>query len=205
MAGFLVSVDGIDGSGKSTLVQLAASTLRECGVACKVVKPLVGDGVFVGAVRSALEHSRSVAVEPTGPVDCDFLSTYFTHVLLAKAWMEIRPALLRGEVVLCDRYVWSHIANQTAFGNDVSIFSALLATLPAPDLRVVVDVPVDVALARISRRHRRGVGDSESFLASVRNSLLDAAEAAPTLILASEEQPRVYADRIVGEIKRAMK
>lgn len=64
---------------------------------------------------------------------------------------QIRPALAQGRDVVCDRYVPSSLAYQ-ALEIPMDEVWMLNSTFEAPDLTVFIDVPVDVALQRISGR-----------------------------------------------------
>lgn len=170
--GFLIAVCGIDGSGKSTLAHQLAANIAAEGVNSLALSPLKGDADFVAGVRLAM-----AAVASSGRTaesdDADFLSSYFSYALASEVHRRAVPALQAGEAVVCDRYLWSHLANQKVFGQDLEGFQGLFETLPRPDLTFWLRVPVAVALQRVSTRSRPGVGDNPDFLASVETAFAE--------------------------------
>ncbi len=65
---------------------------------------------------------------------------------------EIEPALAQGQVVVCDRYVLSSLAYQTAAGVPLDLVAQANATFRTPDLTIYFDVPVEVAAQRRAKR-----------------------------------------------------
>jgi dTMP kinase len=161
--GFLLAVCGIDGSGKSTLARGIVERLRAKGGEAVLLRPLAGDPEFVRGVRTAMEAAGSTGWR-TREGDVDFLAAYFGYALAANVHERVVPLLDAGAVVVCDRYLWSHLANQRAFGHDLEEFAPLFATLPAPDLTLWMEVPPAVAIERVARRATRGVGDNLPFI-----------------------------------------
>ncbi|MEX2256235.1 MAG: dTMP kinase [Acidimicrobiia bacterium] len=161
-AGLLVAVEGIDGSGKSTLVEAIARELSAAGVRVRVERPLTPDREFVDRVRAL--HARAGADR----VKQAFLAAYFSYRLATVANAVIEPLVAAGEIIVADRYLDSHRVNQSVFGVDLDDFEPLFAAMPRPDVTLYLDVPLDVALARLSRRAHHGVGDDVRFLEQAR-------------------------------------
>ena len=150
MPGRFVVLEGGDGSGKSTQAARLAAGLRQRGIAvCETFEP---GATGAGAVmRELLLHSRE-AIAPT------------TEALLMAADRaqhvaeQIAPALLRGEWVVCDRYLPSSLVYQgivRGLGVDtVAAVNRVATASVEPDLVIVVDVTD--AVAHGTRRHRAG-------------------------------------------------
>ncbi|WP_422770549.1 hypothetical protein ACN28C_28205 [Plantactinospora sp. WMMC1484] len=173
-SGTFVTVSGVDGSGKSTLVAALAARARTLGRWTDVVtlRPLQGDPELVRRVR------RLSTPDPAWPVRERWLAGYFGVLLLDAAERLVLPAVRDGALVVTDRWVVDHLVNQSYFGVDLTEWVPVLERLPAPDLALWVDVPADVAGVRVSARTRPGVGAGEPFL---RHAVARFAElAAPT-------------------------
>jgi dTMP kinase len=149
--GRFITVEGPDGSGKTTAARHLAEWLRERGR--EVVLTGEPGGTPLGEeVRRLLLHLRDVS---------DALDPRADALLFAAARAQhtaqlIRPALERGAWVVCARYADSSLAYQGAgYGNDMAELRRLqgFATYgTTPDLTILLDVPVEVGLARTRRR-----------------------------------------------------
>ena len=139
--GRFIVLEGIDGSGKTEQTRRLADALRQRGHRVVSTREPT-DGPFGRRYRAwARGELEATPEEVLG----FFLEDRREHV---KAL--IRPALERGEVVVCDRYVASTLAYQAAQGLDRARLRALFDTpeFPTPDLVLWLRVPVATALAR---------------------------------------------------------
>ena len=148
MGGLLVSVEGVEGSGKSTQCARLAAALRGQGYA--VTATSEPDGTELGmAVRRVFETPGPV---PT-PLTQAFLFMAARRQHVAEV---IRPALERGEIVISDRYVDATVAYQGhGQGLDLDTIRDLngLATGGAwPDLTVILDLDPASGMGRIAGR-----------------------------------------------------
>ncbi len=176
--GLFLAFEGGEGCGKSTQVPLLAGWLRERGYAVRTTfEP--GDGVLGQAIRS-------IVLDPTNTELSDraeallYAADRAQHVATT-----IAPGLAEGQIVITDRYVDSSLAYQSAgrgqpFG-EIAHLSAWATQGLVPDLTVLLDIPVEVGLARARGRAAvdRLEAESQEFHVRVRESFRSLAAAAP--------------------------
>ena len=140
--GRFIVFEGIDGSGKSEQVRRLVAWLESRGRAVTATREPT-DGTWGRTYRS---WARGEFEAGPDEVLHWFLSDRREHVVQV-----IRPALARGEVVVCDRYRDSTRAYQAAQGIDRTRLRELFASaeFPEPDLVLWLRVPVATALARM--------------------------------------------------------
>jgi dTMP kinase len=130
--------EGIDGSGKSTQANLLARRLADLGIPVLLTAE-PSDGPVGQIIRSLT--TRLEAEEETRLCTED-RRDHVERVIL--------PALVEGRTVICDRYVHSSVAYQGARGVDqAAILSAQRPFAPQPDVIFLLEIPAEIALARI--------------------------------------------------------
>jgi len=176
--GKFITLDGVDGAGKSTHLGFVADWLRQQGR--EVIVTREPGGTPLGeTLRELLLHRD---------MDAD------TELLLMFAARQehlarlILPALARGAWVLSDRFTDASYAYQCG-GRGIAVerIAALEAWVQrgfAPDLTLLFDVPPEVAEARRSaaRAADRFEREADSFFNRVRQAYLDRAQADPKRI-----------------------
>ena len=146
--GVFITLEGPDGSGKSSLLQTLAAALRDAG--CDVVATREPGSTPLGEQVRRLVLDTEPKIDRTGRADALlFAASRAQHVEEV-----IRPALARGAVVLCDRYADSSLAYQGA-GSGVPMDELRAVQRFAtgglvPDLTVLLDLPVEAGLERKS-------------------------------------------------------
>lgn len=190
---FLV-LDGLDGAGKSTQVERLAAWIRESGhslVTCR--DP--GSTPLGNQVRQLLLQRSSLAIDPRSEM------LLFMAARCQLVHEIIRPALDAGQIVLCDRFQISTLVYQ-GHGGDVppdeirSVGKIATGGLE-PTHTFVLDLPAEVALARIARGLDRMESRGAKYLERVRNGfLIEAKQAAArcTLIDATRSAEDIAAD-----------
>jgi len=169
-----VTIEGIEGCGKSTQAQRLAEWL---GLrALLTVEP---GGTALGRAIREMLLANGGHVTPVAELLL-FFADRAQHVAEV-----IRPALADGRVVISDRFTDSTLAYQ-GYGRGLS--SALIRSLSAhatgslvPDLTLLIDVPVDVGLARARRRSAadRIEAEQREFHERVRQGYLALAQQEP--------------------------
>ena len=144
MRGLFVSIEGVEGAGKTTQVALLAERLRALGREVLVVREPGGTPISEEARRLVLDP----ALRP-GPAAELFLYLVARADLVQRV---VRPALERGATVLADRFDLSTRAYQIAgrgLPEDAVLAANALATGGLePDLVIVLDLPPSVGRAR---------------------------------------------------------
>lgn len=145
--GSLVVIEGLDGAGKSSLIEAMSGRLARNDV----------DVVLTRQPTAAARQSGlfyRYLYEPGGRDSIEYrallgsmLSDRFQHVHEV-----LRPALARGSVVLCDRYLFTMVASMRARGYEEDWLIDACSLFPRPDISVLIDAPLDVLVERIRSR-----------------------------------------------------
>lgn len=147
--GLFITVEGIDGCGKSTQARLIAAALEAAGH--DVLRLREPGGVKIS------ERIRAILLDPANAEMGDVCELLLYEAARAQLVHQvIRPALAAGKTVVCDRFYDSTTAYQ-AFAdgldrNMVSQANELAVDGCRPDLTLVFDLPVEDALRRRSGR-----------------------------------------------------
>lgn len=193
-----VTLEGIEGSGKSTLTERLG---RELGNGVVVTQE--PGGTAIG--RSV----RQVLLDPAseGMTSQTELLLYFADRAQNVAQV-VRPGLEAGRLVVCDRYVESSLAYQ-GYGRGLPREQILtLAELATgglrPDLIVLVDVPVELGLKRVSQRgeHDRLESEKHAFHERVRRGYFELMENEPDRWIHLDGSPD--SDAVYASLKRAL-
>ncbi len=178
MSGRFITLEGGEGAGKSSNLTWLAERLREAGVPVTVTREPGG--------TELAERIRAVLLDPGAETMAD--GTELLLVFAARAQhLEalIRPALERGDWVLCDRFMDATWAYQGAGrGFDPAAIAALESMVLrglSPDRTLLFDVPVAQGMARAGKRSRpdRIEREAHAFFERVRQCYLERAAAEP--------------------------
>lgn len=186
-----ITIEGIEGGGKTTQVRLLAEALERKKIAVRLTRE--PGGTKLGEdIRSLLLHSATRIGR---------FAELFLILADRAEHVEnvIRPALQAGNVVICDRFSDSTLAYQ-AYGRELAIDTVRTAEAVArqgvrPDLTFLLDCPVEVGLGRTDRRRGaeradRFEGEGAAFHERVRRGFLALAGEDPERIrLLDSTQP----------------
>ena len=172
-SGFFVTIEGIEGAGKSTLSGALFERLSLYGR--EIVVTREPGGTKLGdAIRRVLLESEKLSDRAELLLFEAARAQHIDDVIL--------PALGRGAVVICDRYTDSSIAYQSgARGIDAELVEELnrFATNGlSPNLTILLDLPAEVGLARQTKVDRIS-SEGIAFHESVRRGYLNQASAEP--------------------------
>src|ERR671923_621088 len=196
--GFLIAFEGVEGAGKSTQLDLLRDELERRGHEVVVIRE--PGGTPVG------ERVREVLLDPAVDLDARAEALLFAAARAQLVEQVIRPALERGAVVLCDRYLDSSLAYQgggRGLGRgpvrEVNRFATggLL-----PDLVVLLDLdPADGLARRRGERDRIEVEDL-AFHRRVRDAFRELAAADPGRFAVVDAAGPV--DRVAAQVLAAV-
>ena len=194
--GRFITLEGSEGSGKTTAARHLTDWLRGRAVATILTKE-PGGTPLGDEVRRIVLHMRGMSDDLDPRADALlYAAGRAQHVARV-----IRPALERGDWVVCARYADSSLAYQGAgYGNDMSAMRQLQEFATGglrPDLTLLIDVPVGVGLERTRRRaewNRFEDTEELAFFEQVRSAYLR---------LAAEESDRFEVVDGSGSVEEA--
>lgn len=151
--GYFITFEGIEGCGKTTQIRLLAEALKKNGKPVRLTREPGGCPIS-DKIRTILLDAGNSEM------------TASTELLLYAAARAqhineiISPALLRGEIVLCDRFTDATLAYQ-GFGRglDLNLIKSLSDTATcgcSPDLTILIDCPAETGLQRAIARIEAG-------------------------------------------------
>lgn len=181
--GRFITLEGGEGAGKSTLACKLAGRLEAAGLRVVVTRE-PGGSPKAEAIREAILSGQ---VREHGPF---VEALMFSAARIDHIDRLIRPALTRGDWVICDRFIDSTRVYQGALGD---IEPELLAELERvtidglmPELTLMLDLDPEIGLARAARRRAPGEGSDRfegealAFHRKLRQAYLAIAAAEPT-------------------------
>ncbi len=179
--GRFITLEGIEGAGKTTVCRALELALQQRGQRCIVTRE-PGGTPLAEQIRSLVLERHGETVTPTAELLLMFAARAVHLENL------VRPALARGDWVLCDRFTDATRAYQGAGrGIDAALIESLANAVHVdcePVRTLLLDLPVELGLSRA--RERRGAGatdrfesETTAFFTRVREGYLALAQAAP--------------------------
>tara|TARA_B100000941_G_scaffold260876_1_gene212653 strand:+ start:269 stop:862 length:594 start_codon:yes stop_codon:yes gene_type:complete len=194
-----ISVEGIEGCGKSTLVNGLSQYLREKKIECVITKE--PGSTSIGKILRSILLDKNQKIDPLTELTMMF-SDRLDH--LDKV---IKPSLEKGKIVITDRYIDSTYAYQGA-GRGISktlIDNLVRKTeIMLPDRTILLDLDPEVGLKRASSRNELDRFESENleFHKRLRKSFLDAADANPDRFFTvdAEQEPDNILQSVINQL-----
>ncbi|MDB4308296.1 dTMP kinase [Gammaproteobacteria bacterium] len=178
MKGKFITVEGIEGVGKTTNIDFIHQQLQAAGRDVVLTRE-PGGTPLAEAIRGLLLDPAYTGMDSTCELQLMFAAR--AEHLAKVVW----PALDQGQWVLCDRFTDATYAYQ---GGGRGIDGGVIARLEElvqgdfrPDLTLLLDVPVEIGLARASKRGALDRFEQEkvAFFERVRNAYLEMAQRSP--------------------------
>ena len=214
--GYLITFEGVEGSGKTTQIRRLEGFLKERGWPCMVTRE-PGGSIVGEQIRKILLSSETVGLTPLGELFL-YEADRVQHVAQV-----VKPALEKGMIVICDRFFDATLAYQGYARNlDLRTVKALnrLASLDiTPDLTLLFDCPVESGLSRASERigrkrpalrEDRFERESPAFHQRVREAYLEIARSEPDRVhlidasLKESEIHRIVCDIVETKVREAL-
>jgi dTMP kinase len=191
--GLLIAFEGLDSAGKKSQAGLLADKLLKLGYEVKRIAFPDYDTPSGKEIRAFLNGQKA----------------YNPHVrqllYAANRWERkeyLESWLKHGRIVIADRYIPSGLAYGLASGMDLQWMLALEKGLPEPDLVIVLDVSLETAF---KRKSRKDVYERDAdFLKKVRRSYLDLAKKFGWEVVSGEESMKEVHDKVWSLVSRLL-
>ena len=193
---YVIGVSGIDGSGKSTQVQRLAEWLRSDGRDVFVTKSTPR------AITSVFRLSERLFGDPYAyhpDVPATLREMLVASDVEGHEHAIMQPNRQPGRVIVLDRCKYCYQTYARAYGADMTWIDKIYTLVPDPDVIFLLDVPGDVAAARLRHRTEKPPKSDETaaFLESVRQHYIMRATLLPNLVIVdAEDDPETVASSI---------
>lgn len=137
--GFLIVIEGTDGSGKSTQVNMLSNYIKDACWGC-TVSEWKTSRLISGVINEAKERNM---------LNTTTFSLLYAADYADRLENEIIPALKAGFVVLMDRYVYTAYVRDSVRGHDIKWVENLYSFAPQPDLVFYLNVPPETLIKRL--------------------------------------------------------
>ncbi|MGC8542953.1 MAG: dTMP kinase [Vulcanisaeta sp.] len=194
-----IAIEGIDGVGKSTVISLLKERLMGSGF--RVYTTSEPSQSPIGRlIRDWLLKQGSNVAHPS------IFALLFVADRTQHYYGEVKPMLDNGYLVISERYMESTLAYQGAMGLPTDWLVELHRFVPKPNLTVILDVPVDVAITRLRGRRELEVFEvNKDFLSKVRDILLNRARANGYPVINADRNVDVVVDDVYELIVSALR
>ena len=186
--GIFITLEGIEGVGKTTQVDYLGEALRQRGHTVTITREPGGTSVGE-SIRNILLNSLDLDISD---------ETELLLIFAARAQhiaRVIEPALARGEVVICDRFTDASFAYQGGgrgiADEKIQLLKDWVQKSLSPDLTLLLDAPVEIGMERADKRGELDRFESEDlrFFESIREKYLELAREQTDRIVVTVTNP----------------
>lgn len=184
----LIAVEGIDGTGKTTISKFIFEFLSKKGFECILLRE-PGDSIYGKKIRNSRKR-----ISPEEEIEL------FMRDREEDVKKNILPALKEGKIVIMDRYYYSTIAYQGARGIDTEKIKEMNERIaPKPDLVILLDADPEKVIKRIEARGELTPFEDIHYLRRVREIFLNYVDEKVVIVDASKPL-----EKVKEEVKKAL-
>lgn len=173
--GLFITFEGVDGCGKTTQIKLLKEYFEKQGKTVLLTREPGAKGLGVKLREILLNYDEEVSP------NCEsflFLADRAQHIDTI-----IKPAVERGEIVLCDRHTDSTVAYQ-GYGRGVDLdrinmLNDIATSGMKPDLTFIFDIDIETSMSRVGKEKDRMESAGVEFFKRVREGYLNIAKQEP--------------------------
>ncbi len=200
--GFFITLEGIEGAGKSTHIPFITDLIKKAGR--EIITTREPGGTVLGEkIRDILLSDGSLTINNDTELLLMFAArSQHLHEV-------IRPALADNKTVLCDRFTDSSYAYQSGGrkidSEQIYQLVELVHSDLKPDMTLLFDLPVELGLSRVNERNNktdRFESETTAFFQSVRDAYLTIADAEPERVKIIDAAADI--ESVQDEIKRLL-
>ena len=177
--------EGIDGSGKSSVIARLKDHLESKGMKVMVTAEPTGGaiGKFVATTDDLIPEAEALL----------FVADRALHTKDIMKWMD------DGYVVLCDRYFASTLAYQSAAGMDIGWLKSINSkVIIQPDITILMDIDPEVSLKRVSQRGEMSRFEKLDYLRKVREAYLNIAKEFDFKVINADRDRDTVAEEVIS-------
>lgn len=195
--GKLITFCGLDGCGKTTLINMLEKYLNEMNMPVMLTKQPTNE------VRNSKIFRTYMDKEDHKGYEYLALSLSAAADRIQHANQVVLPALKEGEIIISNRYFYSCLANLQARGYEKDLWIYEVAThIPKPDLSFFLDIDVETAVSRVRQRKKeRNRYIDMDLQHKLRENYLQIAKENNGIIVSTSDTPEVTFDIIKDKLK----
>lgn len=195
-----ISIDGIDGAGKTTQLQLLCAHLEKNGHSIATFRD-PGSTALGESVRDILLHREDIPLCPQS----EMLLYMSARAQLVSE--QIKPALEQGLTVITDRYLLANVVYQGSAGGldteGIWRVGEIATQGLMPDRTILLDIPADIALPRIKRQQDRLEKRGMAYFSKVRDGFVEQIKRirSPYLVVDATQSSEAIHQQIINFIE----
>lgn len=187
MKGKFIVLEGIDGSGKTTLAHAIADAIGGAELTFEPTKGVIGSALRSGSLGDIPPAAEALLFAADRAIHTE----------------EIKKVLDEGRWVICDRYLGSTVAYQSASLGDGADMDWLLdmqrKSVIEPDMTILLDIDPEISLKRVSERGEElSRFEKLDFLRKVREGYLQIADKLDYSVVDANMDPSKVAETVLG-------